>query len=362
MTAAALLFSYVFWPKVEYLPNGNRNLVIGIVMTPPGYNLDEIGRIGEVVENKLKPYWDVDPNSPAARNMKYPAIADMFFVVRDRQVIIGLRAVDETRAAEMIPAIFELSQSMPGSFAIAFQTSLFARGLQGGRTIDVEISGPELEQLVRYGGRILAGDPTDPSKVGVMGLLGPGTQARPVPSLDLSSPEVHIEPRLMQASELQVTSADLGYAVNALVDGAYVTDYYSGGDKIDLSIVGDLRSASRTQDIQSLPIATSTGQLVPLSSVADVSLSSGPEQINHRERQRAITIQVTPPPTMALQDAIERIQAADHCSAPRKRRTDERVCHQHRRHRGQTEQHLGRFAWQRDPGAAHHVPIDGGVV
>ena len=34
------------------------------------------------------------------------------------------------------------------------------------------------------------------------------------------------------------------------------------------------------------------GQLVPLSAVADVELSSGPEQINHRERERAITIQV----------------------------------------------------------------------
>jgi HAE1 family hydrophobic/amphiphilic exporter-1 len=37
-------------------------------------------------------------------------------------------------------------------------------------------------------------------------------------------------------------------------------------------------------------------------------LSSGPEQINHRERQRTITIQVSPPPGIALGAAIERIE------------------------------------------------------
>jgi HAE1 family hydrophobic/amphiphilic exporter-1 len=37
-------------------------------------------------------------------------------------------------------------------------------------------------------------------------------------------------------------------------------------------------------------------------------LSSGPEQINHRERLRAITVQVSPPPQMALEDAMTRIR------------------------------------------------------
>jgi HAE1 family hydrophobic/amphiphilic exporter-1 len=43
--------------------------------------------------------------------------------------------------------------------------------------------------------------------------------------------------------------------------------------------------------------------------VADIRLSSGPEQINHRERQRAVTIQVKPPPEVALEDALEQINA-----------------------------------------------------
>jgi hydrophobic/amphiphilic exporter-1 (mainly G- bacteria), HAE1 family len=48
--------------------------------------------------------------------------------------------------------------------------------------------------------------------------------------------------------------------------------------------------------------------LVPLGAVADIQLSSGPEQINRRERQRTITIEVRPPLTMPLEEAMSIIQ------------------------------------------------------
>src|SRR5205814_9789437 len=103
------------------------------------------------------------------------------------------------------------------------------------------------------------------------------------------------------------TAQDLGYAVDALVDGAYATDYYSGGDKIDLRIVGEEQYAKSSQSLASLPIATPTGQLVPLEAVANVMIRSGPEQINHRPQQRAITLQVTPPLKMPLEEAMDLI-------------------------------------------------------
>jgi HAE1 family hydrophobic/amphiphilic exporter-1 len=56
-------------------------------------------------------------------------------------------------------------------------------------------------------------------------------------------------------------------------------------------------------------VVTPGGQLVPLEAVAEVhEFSSGPEQILHRERERAITIQVSPPPRMPLEEAQERIE------------------------------------------------------
>jgi len=307
---------WAFWPKVEYLPPGNRNLAIGLIFPPPGYNIEELTDMGQWVEDELQPYWDVEPGSEEARQLDAPIISDWFYVARGRQVFLGIRAHDKERAGQLAQLMREkLSGRLPGAFVVAQQTSLFEQGLAAGRAIDIEITGPELERLVAIGGSIMAGDEAKnrPPVTVVAAAKGPDgkptetAQARPIPSLDLSSPEVHVTPRRLESSELNVDATDLGYTVDALVDGAYAADYYRGGTKIDITIKGKEQYATQTHDIDSLPIATPTGTVVPLSSVADVDLSSGPEQVNRRERQRAITIQVTPPLTVPLEDAIERI-------------------------------------------------------
>ncbi|MEX0612573.1 MAG: efflux RND transporter permease subunit, partial [Pirellulales bacterium] len=302
--------TWMLWPQVEYLPTGNRNLVFGILLPPPGYNLDTLMDMGRTVEEGLKPYADVEPDSPAAAALDGPVIEDFFFVARGRQVFIGLRAHDPSRAAELVPIVLRIGANLPSTFAVASQASLFGRGLEGGRVIDIEITGPELTRLVGMGGQI----------IGQVGQLIPNSQPRPLPSLDLSSPEVHVTPKLVQAADMRVSTTDLGFSVNALIDGAYVSDYYLNGKKIDLTVMGSrpidvgggaLQGEYRwnTQDVQALPIATPLGQLVPLGALANVELSSGPEQINHRERVRAITIQVSPPADVPLELAMSRIQS-----------------------------------------------------
>jgi HAE1 family hydrophobic/amphiphilic exporter-1 len=300
LAGISAVLTWALWPRVEYLPTGNRNLVFGILMPPPGYNLDELMELGETVERELRPYWDVDGLEGAqAKNLKYPAIGDFFFVARGRQVFLGLRALDATQAAGLVPLVQQVGSKLPGTFAVAKQSSLFEQGLSAGRTIDIEITGPELTELVAMGGRVM----------GQVSQLIPHAQARPVPSLDLSSPEVHLKPKLVPAADMGMNATDLGYIVNALVDGAYASDYFVGGDKIDLTVMGSEAYANRTQDLAALPVATPIGQLVPLAALADIELSSGPEQINHRERQRAISIEVSPPPEMALEDALALINS-----------------------------------------------------
>lgn len=291
--------SYLLMPKVEYLPNGNRNLVIGILVPPPGYNLEHMETLGHRIEESARQYWDIDLDDPKNKDLPHPLISDFFYVVRGRQLFMGVRAVDPLLGHRLVKLVQEIVSGVPGTFAIVKQSSLFERGLTAGRSIDVEITGPDIRKLVGFGGRIM----------GQVSQLIPSAQALPIPSLDLSSPEVHANPRWEQSAELGLSADEIGYAVDALVDGAYATDYFMGGDKIDLSIVGREDTAQRTQDLESLPISTRTGRVVSLGAVADLSLSSGPEQINRRERQRAITIQVSPPPEMALEDAMLKIQS-----------------------------------------------------
>ena len=297
--AASIAATWLLMPKVEYLPEGNRNLVFGILLPPPGYNLDELLRIGDAVEAKLLPYWDVDPDTPEAAALDAPILGDSFFVARGRSVFIGLRCLDPLEASKLVPLVRRVTGDVPGTFAVAKQSSLFEQGLGSGRTVDIEITGPDLPKLVQLGIKAMARLPE----------ATPGSQNLPKPSLDLSSPEVQLVPRLEQAADMRLDARQLGYMVNCLVDGGYATDNFLDNDRIDLVIKGDDRFLKRTQDLRSLPVVTPGGQLVPLESVAEVrEFSSGPEQILHRERERAITIQVSPPTRMPLEEAQERIQ------------------------------------------------------
>ena len=296
----AVLATWALVPKVEYLPEGNRNLVFGIMLPPPGYNMDEMLELGTIAGDRLLPYWDVDPGTPEAAALDGPILADAFFVLsRGRSIFVGARALDPLEAAAVVPLIRRATTGLPGTLTVVKQSSLFEQGIGGGRTVDVEITGPDLVKLVQLGQKVMAGMPE----------AVPGGQALPKPSLDLSSPEVQLVPKFEQAADMQLDARQLGYMVDCLVDGGYATDYFLDNDRIDLVIKGDDRFVRRTQDLRTLPVVTPGGQLVPLESVAEVrEFSSGPEQILHRERERAITVQVSPPTRMPLEEAQERIQ------------------------------------------------------
>ncbi len=289
---------YFLWPKMEYLPNGNRNLVIGFLLPPPGYNLDKMLEVGDQIVQRLRPHWDVDNIEEAEKRLGEPVIRDFFYVARGRNLFFGVRCASPLRAREMVPVLQRATTGLEGFFASINQAGLFEQGLTSGARVDVEISGPELTRLVQIGGRVM----------GMVMQELPGAQPIPRPSLDLSSPEVHIEPRWEQIADLGITAADLGYTVDAFIDGAYASDYFKSSIKMDLSILSKRDTIKKSEDLDGLPVSTADGTLVPLTSLARVVMSSGPEQVNHRERQRAITIQVTPPPNMSLGECTDIIR------------------------------------------------------
>ena len=287
-------------PKSEYLPTGNRNLIFGIVLPPPGYNLDELIQVGQTIEDVLRPHWEAaaDPDGPQAQALSGPPIANMFFVAFGRSAFMGARSTDPARVRELIPIIQgPVLGGVPGTFAVVQQSSLFQRATGSGRSIDIDITGPDLDHLVGLGGRIF----------GQVRQVVPGSQARPIPSLDLGNPEVRILPDRVRAADLGLSAREIGSAVNALMDGALVDGYQFQGEEIDLVLRGE-EDWFRTQDIAALPIYTPRGQLVPLSAVARVEVTTGPEQINHIERDRAITVRVIPPETVPLETALEALQ------------------------------------------------------
>ena len=292
LTVAAIGLSVLLAPDAEYLPVGNRNFLFGIVQPPPGYNVDEVAAIGDRYTERLLPLWQASDDEAEA----FPGggVRNFFFVALPDRAFMGARARDPLRVRELLPVFQEINQSIPGAIAFTSQSSIFARGIGEGRSIDVEITGPDLERLIALGGEVF----------GRVQELLPGSQARPIPSLDLGNPEVRVTPHRRRMAELGITNRDLGFMVSALVDGAKASDYRHEGTEIDLRVMAEGTVEQRTHLLEQMPVAAPNGALVTLGSLAEVEVTSGPVQIDRRERRRAITIQVTPAEETPLGEAM----------------------------------------------------------
>ncbi len=293
-TGASLGTAWWLAPKPEYLPTGNRNLLIGLLLPPPGYNVAELTAIGQELERDFAPLWQDDYDDRGAT----PAIFHFFYVARGRQIFMGVRARDPARVRELIPFMQQRLAQVPGMIAIVSQTSLFESGLSGGRSIEVEFSGADLNRLVEVGGRAF----------GAIRAAIPGSQVRPIPSLDLGNPEIRVIPDRVRLADAGISARELGIAVDALLDGTRASTVNVEGAELDLTVMGEERFATRTQDFEKLLLRAPGGQQVTLGSVAWVRLVAGPEQINHSERQRTIALEVRPPEEVPLEAAMETIQ------------------------------------------------------
>ncbi|MFU8856426.1 MAG: efflux RND transporter permease subunit [Deferrisomatales bacterium] len=297
LTAASLLMAWQLAPKAEYLPEGNRNLVIGILLPPPGYNVQELEEIGKSLEAAFAPLWEAEGDHPG---LPGPAIRHFFYVARGRQIFMGASTQDPQRVRDLVPVMQEELRRVPGMIAVVRQTSLFSRGLTAGRSVDLELSGDDLETLVQVGG----------AAFGTISRAIPGSQIRPIPSLDLGNPEIQVIPDRVRLADLGFTARDLGIVVDALLDGAKASDVLIDGLEVDLTVTGHASSVSGLQDLETLLLRSPLGGAVTLGSVAQILLTSGPEQINRVERQRTIALQILPPEDVPLEAAMETIEAA----------------------------------------------------
>ncbi len=294
LTGFSLAMAFFLSPPSEYLPEGNRNFVFSLLLPPPGYNLEELDQIGNVIVKELEPYWKEDEGV----EYREPRIRNLFYVALGRIMFAGASTQDPLKARDLVPIFKKELKKIPGFYATSYQSSLFGRGITSGRTIDVDITGPDLTRLVQFGGRVFGQ---------AMQLL-PGSQVRPIPSLDLGNPEIQITPDRVRAASLGLAARDIGQAVDTLLDGRKVSDYQHDGKEIDLTLMGISSFTKQTQDFDNLLLRTADGRLITLGSVADVRWVAGPTQINHIERQRAITIQVRPPRETPLETAMQTLE------------------------------------------------------
>ena len=106
-----------------------------------------------------------------------------------------------------------------------------------------------------------------------------------------------------------MTRTDAGLAAQASGDGILLfRQYEQDGELRDLKIISENASGENPIDaLLNAPIATNTGEIVDLRTLADVERVEGPNEIRHVDRNRAVTLQLTPPEGMPLELAIDKV-------------------------------------------------------
>ncbi|KPJ98355.1 MAG: acriflavin resistance protein [Desulfobacterales bacterium SG8_35] len=280
-------------PQTDYLPQGNRNFVLSILVPPPGLSQQERQDIGEKLFAMAEPNFRKEHEG-------YPGILNMFYVARESIMLFGAMSTDWERAADLLPLFRRMIFSIPGMFGVSMQAGIFQSRIGRSRTIDVDISGDDLDRIVKVAGMMF----------GKAKQTMPDTQVRPIPSIELSYPEVKIVPNRERLKANNMSAADLGVALDVLMDGRIVGDFKQEGRKtIDLVLKTDDETMATPEALYQSQIAMPGGKVVPVSSLADLERTTGMTQVRHLERNRTVTLQMTPPMDQPLQTAMEEIEA-----------------------------------------------------
>jgi multidrug efflux pump subunit AcrB len=299
LSVLAITVSVLLTPRAEYLPEGEEAVTFSMLFPPPGYNIGTMDRIGREIDAAFTPHMgrEVGDYDPAA-----DAIPPLRWFMTNASAG-GLEIIAGTRdRAHITPLIDTLGRRLaeyPGMISFSARGSIFSGNEGGTRSMELDISGDNLQQLFDLGLKafLKTRDVLDDPQI----LPDP-------PSLSLGQPFIEVRPDWERAAELGVGAAELGYLVWALADGAYHDDFYLGDRKVDLFLYGSERPPRRPADLAALPLYTERGGIVPVSALARLHETVDADTIRRLNGQRTVTLNIVAPTDMPLETAVQKVQ------------------------------------------------------
>lgn len=286
-------------PKAEYLPEGEEAKTFSFMFAPPGYNLREMSGILDRMHDYFLPYLEDDPSRFDRGESEVPALRFVVSYARANSILMIIETKDSDHIDALISVLTEKFGEQPGMISFSSRGSIFASNLGGTRSINLDISGPELAPLFETGFKVFRKTKE----------IFDRPQVRPQPSsLTMGQPLLEIRPDWDRASELGFTTRELGYAVWALSDGAFVDEFFLGDEKIDIFLFSTSGTVKRPQDIQHLLLYSGDGGMVPLSTVANIRETVNTETIRRVDGKRAVTLSIIPPREIPLETAVETVE------------------------------------------------------
>jgi HAE1 family hydrophobic/amphiphilic exporter-1 len=282
VVVAFSLVAFGIAPPAEYLPTGNRNLVMFFSEPVPGTR-------PEAVEQNYVPFeqW----------MLAQPETERMFLVAggfNGGGVVLKPEYSDGRSLASFHRKMFGPAFGLAGfRFVVPLRSSLFENP---GKQFEIEVSGPDLATIERASQEIT-------QRVQAL----PGVDSVRT-SLVTGQPELRITVDEDRAKDLDLDVAEIGRIVETLVAGRRVTEMLDGGREVDLNVVAPQARVQSQEDLAGVRFVTSSGEVVSLGDVATVAQTVGPQSIRRLERQRNALLTVNLAAEEPLEEAVDRVE------------------------------------------------------
>jgi multidrug efflux pump subunit AcrB len=299
-TVAASI-AVIVWltPPAEYLPEGEEPKIFASMNAPPGYNMEAMAAIGLEVQDWLLPFVEDDPGRFDAGEVPVPALKYLNLRIDPGGMRVIAEPVDAAHIDALMDVLTEKYETYPGMRAFASRGSIISSNDGGTRSINLDISGPDLATIydTALAAYRRAGDVFE----------NPRIQSNPS-SLSLAQPLVEVRPDWDRAAELGMSAGEVGYAVAALTDGAYVDEFFQDDDKIDIYLFGADGGGSNLDRLGEVPVFTPQGTILPLSAIATIAETVDTSTVRRINGRRTVTLNIIPPPSVPLETGVERVR------------------------------------------------------
>ncbi|MBE9059511.1 efflux RND transporter permease subunit [cf. Phormidesmis sp. LEGE 11477] len=279
-----LLFaSFLLLPPADYLPEGNRNMIIWLAEPFPGTSIPEGIELSQAPRDFMS---------------AQPEILHTVSVHRSSDRFIGgfLKSEETTsnKLDNLVSLLGAKSSDFPGyRFLVPIRASIFENP---GKEFEVQIIGANLEEI-------------DALQEQVRQQISELSGIENVRSNFVTgAPELQIIPNRERLAEVGLSEGEVGEMVQAALGGLRVSEFVDGKRELDVSV--ELRDTfvETPEQLRQLAIYNGNGQSIQLADVAEVLETTGADAINHVGLERSITLTASvsrEAPLGALVDQVE---------------------------------------------------------
>ncbi|GGF71730.1 transporter [Azorhizobium oxalatiphilum] len=291
----------------SFLPEEDQGAFFVAVQLPDGASLQRTSEALRQVEERLQ---------------ALPQVRDVFSV-------IGYSLLDSASESNAAFAFVKLKDFADRRAAEDSVQALIRKVAQEGSQIRTALvqpfNLPPIIGLSTSGGfeyQLEALEGQSPTAIGatVQGLVaaanGNPNLARVFSSYTTSTPSLFLNIDREKAQALGLSMSDIFSTLQATLGGRYTNDFNLFGRTWQVNIQGEASNRSNIEALWQIQIRSSSGEMVPLRAIADVSTVLGPQVITRYNNYRSVTINGAPAATSSSGAALQAMEQVSASTLP----------------------------------------------